>query len=177
MVVCVSRWVVFALFGMLASSAPANAFGEKVSAELKDKSGASAGSAELVAGSGGVLVRLKLKGLAPGGHAVRITDIGKCEGDFASAGDIYNPLGAKFGLLNEDGPMAGEMPNIFVSGSGEAEFELLNHFVSLSPDTDEKLLDDDGAAIVIFDKPSDHVSESDGNAGPRIACGVLSPVK
>lgn len=173
----ISHRALIVALGIAAAAGPAQAFGEKVSADLKDKSGAVVGSTEMVAGSGGVLVKLRLKGLAPGGHALRVLEAGKCEGDFSSAGDIYNPLGAKFGLLNEEGPMAGEMPNVFVSSTGDAEVELLNHFITLAQDAEVTLIDNDGASIVVFDKPSDHVSEPEGNAGGRIACGVLAPAK
>jgi Cu-Zn family superoxide dismutase len=153
------------------------AFGEKAAGELKDKAGTAIGRVELFEASGGVLLKVKLKGLPSGAHALRILDTGKCEGDFASAGEIYNPLGAKYGFLNEEGPMAGEVTNIYASATGEAEAESLNHFISLGKETEEPLLDADGASIVVFEGPADHFTEPDGNAGARIACGVISPAK
>lgn len=153
------------------------ALGEKAAAELKDKAGNVVGRIELAEASGGVLLKIKLKGLSPGPHGLRIHDAGKCEGDFAGAGEIYNPLGAKYGFLNEDGPMAGELPNIYVGSNGEIEAELLNHFITLGKETEEPLLDSDGASILIFEKAGDHLSEPEGNAGARIACGVIAPSK
>ena len=73
--------------------------------------------------------------------------------------------------------MAGELPNIHAANSGDVRSELLNHFITLSKNAEEPLLDEDGVSIVIFEKASDHVTEPDGNAGARIACGVIAPSK
>ena len=166
---------VLAVSGLV--SGDALAFGEKAAAEIKDKAGNAIGQVELVEASGGVLITFKLKGLAPGAHAVRIHDAGTCEGDFASAGEIYNPLGAKYGFLNEDGPMAGELPNVYASASGDLEAELLNHFITLGKDAEERLLDAGGASIVVHEQAGDHLTDPDGSAGARIACGVITPPK
>jgi Cu/Zn superoxide dismutase len=164
-----------ALFGLTGTGA--FALGEKAAADLKDKSGNPVGRIEFVEASGGVLIKVKLKGLPPGPHGLRIHDTGNCEGDFASAGEVYNPLGAKYGFLNEDGPMAGELPNIYVGGNGELEAELLNQFIALGKEAEEPLLDGDGASILVFEKAGDHISEPEGNAGSKIACGVIAPTK
>jgi Cu-Zn family superoxide dismutase len=169
-----------ALLIVLAAASPvmagrAFALGEKAIADIKDKSGAAVGRAEFIEVSGGVLVKLDLEGLPPGPHAVRIHDAGKCEGDFASAGEIYNPEGAKHGYLHDEGPMPGDFPNIHAGARGEVRAELLNHLVSLGKDAEVPLLDGDGAAIVVTASGSDYFSEPDGNAGPRIACGVITP--
>ena len=166
-----------AVLAVAGLASAAFAFGEKASAEFKDKAGASIGGAQLVEASGGVLIKLKLKGLPVGPHALRIHDAGKCDGDFSSAGEIYNPLGSKYGFLNPDGPMAGELPNIFAANNGELETEVLSHFITLGKEAEEPLLDADGASIVIYEKASDHSSDPDGNAGARIACGAISIAK
>jgi Cu-Zn family superoxide dismutase len=156
---------------------PASAAGEKATGELKDKDGKSLGTAEIVATSAGALIKLKLTGLPPGPHAIHLHETGTCEGDLASAGAIYNPLGAAHGLLAEDGPMAGDLTNIYADASGQVEVELLSPFVNLSKDAEESIFDADGSALVIFEKADDHQTDPEGNAGARIACGAITLAK
>jgi superoxide dismutase, Cu-Zn family len=150
------------------------AVGERAHAEIKTRDGRELGKIRIVETTAGVLIRLKLKGLPPGAHGFHITDKGKCEGDFESAGNIYNPLGAKHGYLNAEGPMAGDLPNLIVPANGEIEIDLASAFVTLNKESEDSLLDNDGAALVILEKPDDYKTDPGGNAGVRIACGVIT---
>ncbi len=150
------------------------AFGETATAVLKSASGSAAGMVTFTEGSAGVLLKFDIKGLPPGPHAVHIYETGKCEGDFASAGGIYNPLGAKHGFLAEEGPMAGDLPNIYAAADGSVIAEILSPALSLSANAEEGLFDDDGAAVVILEKADDYETEPDGGSGLRLACGVVS---
>lgn len=159
-----------------ALAGPAAAMGERAGAELKTVDGREAGSVKMVETAAGVLLRLKLKNLTPGPHAVHIHSVGKCEGDFSSAGAIYNPLGAKHGYLNDEGPMAGDLPNVFAGANGEAEAEFVSPFITLNRQAEETIFDADGTALVIYEKGDDYLSDPDGNAGTRMACGSITPV-
>ena len=173
-----NSWVrvhVFALTVMAASGA--HALGGKAASDLKTADGHEAGSIKMIETTAGVLLRIKIKGLTPGVHALHIHETGKCDGDFATAGAIYNPLGAKHGYLNDEGPMVGDLPNLFVGPAGEAEVELLSPFVTLNREAEETIFDADGTSFVIFEKPDDYLSDTEGNAGSRVACGVIMPVK
>lgn len=169
------RKVVLALAGglMLAAPTAVLAVGEKASAEIKARDGKSLGQVTVIETTSGILLKVRLKGLTPGPHGFRIHETKKCEGDFASAGNIYNPLGAKHGFLNDEGPMAGDLPNLIATPSGDVDVELLNPFVTLSKESEESLFDADGASFVIFEKGDDYVSEGDGNSGSRIGCGPI----
>lgn len=162
---------------IIGSATPALAIGAKASSDLKTLDGKDAGSIKMVETTAGVLLRVKLNGLAPGVHALHIHDSGKCEADFASAGAIYNPLGAKHGYLNDEGPMVGDLPNLFVGPTGEVEVELLSPFVTLNREAEETIFDADGTSFIVFDKADDYVSDPDGNAGARVACGIIIPSK
>ena len=121
----------------------------------------------------GVLIKLELKGLPPGKHAIHVHETGKCEGDFSSAGAIYNPLGAKHGFLHDEGPMAGDLPNLYAGADGSVVAEVLSPFLTLSKEAEETLFDTDKTSVVIFAKGDDYESEPDGGAGARVACGVI----
>lgn len=140
---------------------------------LKHKDGSDAGQITFTEATGGLLLKLDLKGFKPGAHAIHVHETGKCEGDFASAGAIYNPFGAEHGLLNENGPMAGDLPNVNAAADGTIIGELLSPALNFNKDGDEGLLDSDGAAIVIFDAPDDHMIDPDTIGNARAACGVI----
>jgi superoxide dismutase, Cu-Zn family len=163
-----------ALLLALSSATPACAVGEKAHADVKSRDGKELGKIRIVETTAGVLIRVKLKGLTPGSHGFHITGTGKCEGDFESAGAIYNPLGAKHGFLNAEGPMAGDLPNLVVPASGEIEMDLVSAFVTLNKESEDSLLDNDGAAFIIHEKPDDYKVDPDGSSGARVACGVIS---
>lgn len=163
-----------AVHALLASGAPALAVGERAFAEVKGRDGTSLGTLTLVETMAGVLMTARLTGLPPGPHGIHIHQTGRCEGDFASAGAIHNPLGASHGFMNPEGPMVGDLPNITAGPDGEVEAELLAPFATLSPEAQDSLSDADGASIVIFAGADDHFSEPEGGSGERIACGVIT---
>ena len=155
------------------STVPPPTMNTQASAELKDKDGRSVGMATFLEATGGVLVSVEVRGLTPGLHAVHVHAVGKCEGPgFTSAGGHFNPAQKKHGLKNPDGPHAGDMPNMYVSKSGVGSYEVLNDNISLSGG-DRSLFDTDGSALVIHAGVDDNVTDPAGNAGDRVACGVI----
>jgi Cu-Zn family superoxide dismutase len=158
-----------ALTAGLALSAPAFA-ADQATAVLMDPDGKEVGKVTLIAVPSGVLLAADLTAMPPGDHAFHIHAVGKCEApDFKSAGGHFNPEEDEHGLMNEAGPHAGDMPNIHVPETGKLRIEVLNQMVNL----ELGLLDADGSAIVIHDGPDDYETDPAGDAGPRIACGVI----
>jgi Cu-Zn family superoxide dismutase len=156
----------------LAIASPALAV-DMASAMLKDKDGKEVGKVELTDTPSGVLMRLTLDGVPPGEHAFHVHAVGKCEPpDFKSAGPHFNPDETKHGLLNPEGPHSGDMPNLHVPDSGKLTVEVLNEMVTL--DAEQALLDGDGSAIVVHASADDYTTDPAGNAGDRIACGVVA---
>ena len=147
---------------------------DKASAVLKDANGTEVGNVTLTKTPSGVLLSLDLTALPAGEHAFHIHAVGKCEPpDFKSAGPHFNPDETKHGLMNPEGPHAGDMPNLHVPADGKLQIEVLNPTVTLSEEA--ALLDEDGSAIVIHAGADDYKTDPAGNAGDRIACGVVTP--
>lgn len=152
----------------------AGAVGEVAVARMKTADGKDAGIISLMEATAGVLIKYDLAGLPPGPHALHVHEAGSCEGDFSSAGAIYNPLGAKHGYLADEGPMAGDLPNIHAGADGKATGEFLSPFLTLSKESEDTLFDSDGSALVLFEKRDDYASDPEGDSGLRLACGILT---
>ncbi len=142
-------------------------------AALKDASGKDVGQVQLVQLPHGVLLKMSLKGMPAGERAFHIHAVGKCDPPFTSAGPHFNPAGHKHGLEAKEGAHAGDMPNLHIPSNGELVIEVLNPMVTLAKGQSNSLFDADGSALVIHAGPDDYKSDPAGNAGDRIACGVI----
>ena len=167
--------VVAALAGFLGATTLYGA-GKTVDVIMKDAKGLQVGTAQVTeAKRGGVLIRLKVRGLPIGEHAAHIHQNAKCEGpDFASAGGHFNPEMKHHGLDNPEGPHAGDMVNFTVAGKkGTANALLVNTRVNLN-DGPGSVFTNGGTALVIHGGKDDMKTDPAGNAGPRIACGLIA---
>lgn len=141
--------------------------------DLKDAKGNSVGMAMISpASGGGVTVELDVKGLPPGEHAVHFHAVPKCEPPFTSAGSHFNPANKKHGLQNPEGPHAGDMNNFTIDAKGMAKTKVTNKNVTLG-DGANSLYANGGTALVIHAAADDMKTDPAGNAGDRIACGVI----
>jgi superoxide dismutase, Cu-Zn family len=143
-------------------------------ANLLDSRGKKVGTAELTQTPDGVKITLTVSELPRGQHAFHIHNVGKCEGpDFKSAGAHFNPYNKKHGLKNPDGPHAGDMENIEVGADGTGKAEIVNKQVTLA-DGPNSLFHEGGTTTVLHASPDDNMTDPAGNAGARIACGVIT---
>src|SRR4051812_31123545 len=145
---------------------------QTATAALKNANGGDVGTAEMTQTPAGVLIKLSVKGLPPGDHAFHVHAVGKCEPPFESAGPHFNPGNHKHGILSGEAH-AGDMPNLHVPQSGELSVEVVNAAVSLEKGRPNSLFDNDGSSLVMHAKADDYKTDPAGNAGDRIACGVI----
>ena len=146
----------------------------RASAKLSSSDGKDVGTVAFAQVRDGVQLRLALKGLPPGEHAFHIHAVGKCEPPaFTSAGPHFNPEQKKHGLKSQEGHHAGDMENLKVPKNGRLTLTVVNKKVTLEKGKPNSLLQDAGTAVVIHANPDDHTSDPAGNAGDRIACGLI----
>ncbi|MDW0111275.1 superoxide dismutase family protein [Sporosarcina aquimarina] len=142
--------------------------------DMKDTEGKTVGTAELEELGDGVNVKVKAEGLPEGKHGFHFHETGVCEApDFKSAGGHFNPEDTKHGLEMEDGPHAGDLPNLEVKSDGTVEDEFTANNVTLKKDEMNSLLKDSGTALVIHAGEDDGKTQPSGDSGDRIACGVI----
>ncbi len=150
-----------------------SAHAQTAKAPLKDAAGKDVGTVDLVQTPQGVLLKMSLKGIPAGEHAFHVHAVGKCEPPFTTAGGHFNPASKKHGMEAAEGAHAGDMPNLHVPANGELVIEIANPAISLVKGQPNSVFDADGSAIVIHAKADDYKSDPAGNAGDRIACGVI----
>lgn len=165
--------------GTVPDAAPADAAGgtmlaASAIATLQPAVGGTAGGTlNFAIDNGGVRMSGGLTGLTPGmTHAMHIHAVGNCSApDFSSAGDHFNPESLPHGDRAGTGTHhAGDMPNQVADADGNAAVDQL--LDGLNIDSGDPM-DIVGKAVVLHERADDYLTQPSGNAGARIACGVI----
>jgi Cu-Zn family superoxide dismutase len=163
----------FGLTALLLATTVAPSQAQTAKAALQTADGKDAGSVTLTQTPSGVLLSLTVKGLPAGEHAFHVHAVGKCEPPFTSAGGHFNPANKKHGLMSAEGAHGGDMPNLHIPAGGELIVEVHNPMITLEKDKPNSVFDADGSALVIHANKDDYKTDPTGEAGGRIACGVV----
>jgi Cu-Zn family superoxide dismutase len=161
-------------------------------ATLLDASGAKVGKIHFrSAGDGALVVSISVKGLTPGFHGFHVHERGACDAPFAGAGGHYNPT------AQTHGAHAGDMPPLLVGSDGRANARFATTSLTLDGLVDAA---GDGSAVIVHagsdnlaNIPStyhshlpdatsttygpDATTKATGDAGARVACGVVRGAK
>jgi Cu-Zn family superoxide dismutase len=120
----------------------------------------------------GVRLRIEAEGMPTGAYGAHVHTIGRCDAPaFTTAGPHWNPSGRLHGKDNPAGMHKGDLPNLLVGTDGRGSFEYT--VLGAAIGGPGGMLDADGAAVVIHQRPDDYRTDPSGNSGDRIACGVL----
>ena len=153
------------------------AFGQAAPAtahtDFMNAKGEKVGTGVLTQVPGGVRIMVTLAQLPAGTHALHIHTTGRCEGpDFMSAGGHFNPAMKQHGKDNPMGPHAGDLPNFDVDAQGRGQATVTVAGVTLA-DGANSLFHTGGTALMVHAAADDYKTDPTGNAGARLACGVI----
>src|ERR1022692_4503951 len=99
---------------------------------------------------------------------------GKCDAPgFTTAGGHFNPANKQHGMQNPEGHHAGDLPNLTVGANGKGAFKTTIQNVTLAGDGATSLFHAGGTSVLIHEKADDMKTDPAGNAGARIACGMI----
>jgi superoxide dismutase, Cu-Zn family len=118
---------------------------------------------------GGVKVVADLKGLSAGKHGIHIHECGDCSAaDGSSAGGHFNPMSKSHGAPMDAMRHEGDMGNIEADATGNAHMEYIDKNISF-----EGMTSIIGRSVIVHKSEDDLKTQPTGNAGARVACGVI----
>lgn len=121
-------------------------------------------------GDGSVEVDVDLTGVSHGTHGFHIHDKGDCGDNGNAAGGHFNPNAAQHGAPNAASHHSGDFGNVEADANGNVKTKFTTRAITLSPSSTSAI----GHAVILHGNPDDLTTQPTGNAGPRIACGVVT---
>lgn len=175
------RWMSFGTCIMLGTltmvagcSSMGNMFSKKLSATAvlaPTKGNSVSGTVNFVQKGEVVMIEAKINGLGANGvHAIHIHEKGNCTGDGSSAGAHFNPDSSRHGGPTSTQRHAGDLGNLTADANGFAQFSLSVGGITLGTG-DKSII---GRAVIIHAGTDDFKTQPSGNAGARVACGLVS---
>lgn len=143
---------------------------------LTDADGNRVGDARMIEREESLFIEASVANLPPGQSGFHLHTFGRCDApDFKSAGGHLNPDMREHGALNPDGKHLGDLPNLAIGADGSGQINA--KIASMSTGALAAIFDEDGTAVMIHADPDDYASDPTGNAGARIACGVVEKIE
>ena len=105
-------------------------------------------------------------------HGLHIHEVGDCSsGDGMSAKGHFNPLGKPHGHPGSAERHAGDLPALKANKAGRANVQVDLDLITVTPGPASIV----GRGLIVHAAPDDYKTQPTGNAGARIACGVIQP--
>lgn len=147
---------------------------EPVEVEMLNTDGDSLGTATFEETEDGVTLTLDLEGLPEGEYGMHIHEVGTATPPtFEDAGSHFNPTDVEHGTESETGPHLGDLPNLEVGEDGTVSMTIDVPGVTLQPDSENTLNTETGTSLIIHTEADDYESQPTGDAGDRMAGGVI----
>ena len=133
------------------------------------------GTLTLTAMGDGVHVGGEIGGLPPGPHGFHVHERGDCSAaDASSAGGHFNPTNMPHGRSGPTPHHLGDSDNIVANADRVATIDTHLHDVTLGTGLPNDIA---GRALVVHADPDDYTSQPSGDAGARVACGVITVIR
>jgi Cu-Zn family superoxide dismutase len=165
------KLILFSVTLFVLMSCASMSSGPSASAMLSSTSGSTAtGTVKLTQlGDGSVRVTVDLTGVPPGVHGFHIHDKGDCGDNGNAAGGHFNPATTAHGAPSADPHHAGDFGNVTAGADGSVHTEFTTRSVTVEAGPNSAV----GHAVILHANPDDLVTQPTGNAGARIACGIV----
>jgi Cu-Zn family superoxide dismutase len=119
---------------------------------------------------GAVEVQVDLTGVPPGVHGFHIHENGSCADNGNAAGGHFNPMSMPHSSPDATSHHAGDFGNVTAGADGEVHTTFTTRSITVTEGQRSAV----GKAVILHANPDDLVTQPTGNAGGRIACGVVS---
>ncbi|MEO8387397.1 superoxide dismutase family protein [Polaromonas sp.] len=147
--------------------------GPRAVAQLQSTTGNTAsGTVSFVKKGDKVLVSGEIRGLKPNTeHGFHVHEKGDCSsGDGMSAGGHFNPTAQQHGNHSDMTHHTGDLPSLKADAGGVARFSFESKTISVGSGATNIV----GKGLIVHRDPDDYKTQPTGNAGPRLACAVVS---
>lgn len=122
---------------------------------------------------GGIQISGTITGLKPGSqHGFHVHEKGDCSApDASSAGGHFNPLSSQHGQVGHGAHHAGDSDNIVADAAGVATVDTRLEGATIGDGASTDVI---GKGVIVHADPDDYTTQPTGNAGARLACGVIA---
>jgi Cu-Zn family superoxide dismutase len=154
-------------------SACATPTGPSATAQLQATRGnTTSGEVRFVQQGDRVLVSGEVRGLKPNAeHGFHVHEKGDCSsGDGMGTGGHFNPMGRMHGAHGRGEHHVGDLPSLKADAAGVARFSFESTSVSVGSGSNDIV----GRGLIVHRDPDDYTTQPTGNAGPRLACAVIT---
>lgn len=166
------KLVLFSISLLVLASCASMGGGPTATATLSPTSGSTAAGTVTFTqrGDGAVDVEVSLTGVPEGVHGFHIHEKGDCGDNGNAAGGHYNPTSTSHGAPSDDPHHAGDFGNVTADPQGNVHTRFTTRSITVAAGPNTAV----GHAVILHANPDDLKTQPSGNAGARIACGVVT---